>query len=118
MAEAVNPKPALTLSHENRGKSVYAVRDIYAAAFLNSMGFKIVGVTSNGFQAEFRFAGVSADVILGYYNEDSQELSAKKLFDSFQNMRRISRQLKDDAPDLARAQEVVTADRSYYTEVE
>ena len=95
MAEAIGTKPALTLNHANHDESVYAVRDIYAAAFLNSMGFKMVDVTSNGFQAEFCFAGVTARIILGYYNEDVVELSPKKLFDSFQNMRRISRQLKD-----------------------
>lgn len=72
-----------------------AVRDIYLAAFLMALDYRLEYAKSDGYQAEFSFSGVPSGVILQYYNNAAvPELTAKKLFDAFQNARRVSRQVR------------------------
>lgn len=72
-----------------------AVKDIYLAAFLLALGYKIEYARSASYQSEFWFENVPSSVILAYYNDTFvKELTSKKLFDAFQNARRVSRQVR------------------------
>lgn len=76
-------------------KQEYAVKDIYMAAFLHAIGHTLEFARSDGFQAEFFFKNVPSNDFMCYYNgETHPKLSARKLFDSFQNLRRISKQIR------------------------
>lgn len=89
-------KTELKESEESLGKdNEYAVKDIYLAAYLFALGYKLELARSDGFNSEFFFKNVPGVVFLSYYNGESvPSLSAKKLFDAFQNARRISRQIR------------------------
>lgn len=72
-----------------------AVKDIYVAAYLAALGYKLEMARSDGYQSEFYFKNVDGNDVLKYYNgEVHDRLSARKLFDAFQNMRRVSRQVR------------------------
>lgn len=72
-----------------------AVKDIYVAAYLHAIGYKLDMARSNGYQSEFYFKDLDGGDVIKYYNGESHpKLSARKLFDSFQNMRRVSRQVR------------------------
>ena len=76
-------------------KQEYAVKDIYMAAFLHAIGHVLEYAKSDGFQAEFFFKHVPSNDFMCYYNgEPHPKLSARKLFDSFQTLRRISKQIR------------------------
>lgn len=78
-----------------RIKKEFAIKDIYTAAFLAALGYKLEFARSDGYQAEFYFKNVPAQIIMLYMNDENHpDLTAKKLFDAFQNMRRISRQVR------------------------
>lgn len=71
------------------------VKDIYVAAYLAALGYKLEMARSSSYQSEFYFKNVESADVLKYYNgEPHPKLSARKLFDSFQNMRRVSRQVR------------------------
>jgi len=72
-----------------------AVKDIYLAAFLNFLGYPLVFTRSDGFQAEFYFADVPHSVIMEFVNNEGDGQMARRLFDSFQAMRRTSRQIRE-----------------------
>jgi len=72
-----------------------AIKDIYAGAYLHAIGYEVVRAESDGYQAEFFFANVPSSALLAYYNDSPESaLPARKLFDSFQTLRRISRQVR------------------------
>lgn len=72
-----------------------AIKDIYVAAYLHAIGYKLEMARSDSYQSEFYFKNVESRDIISYYNgEPHPKLSARKLYDSFQNMRRISRQVR------------------------
>lgn len=72
-----------------------AVKDIYVAAYLAALGYKLQMARSDGYQSEFYFKNVDGGDIIKYYNGEAHtQLSPRKLFDSFQNMRRVSRQVR------------------------
>ena len=76
-------------------KKEFAIKDIYTAAFLHALGYKLEFARSDGYQAEFYFKNVPAHIIIQYMNDEPHpDMTAKKLFDAFQNMRRISRQVR------------------------
>jgi len=72
-------------------EDVLVVTDIYLAGYLHAMGFKVKETRSVGFKSEFVFIGVTADIVNGYYNGQQVTISARKLYDSFQTMRKLSR---------------------------
>lgn len=83
------------LRENDQTKQEYAVKDIYMAAFLHAIGHPLEYARSDGFQAEFFFKGVPSNDFICYYNgEPHAKLSARKLFDSFQTLRRISKQIR------------------------
>ncbi|MDP3983080.1 MAG: hypothetical protein Q8Q65_03325 [bacterium] len=72
----------------------FAVKDIYLAAYLLALGYGLELARSDGFNSEFFFKNVPGNVILSYYNNTPIKISAKALYDAFQNARRISRQIR------------------------
>jgi hypothetical protein len=80
---------------DTEAKKEYAVKDIYMAAYLLALGHKLDYARSDGYQAEFFFKNVPSSDFLCYYNGDVHpKLSARNLFDAFQNARRVSRQIR------------------------
>lgn len=77
---------------------VAEIKDIYLASYLHSLGYEIVKTISDGFQASFYFKDVPSSTVLDYFNGGGAA-SPRKLFDSFQSCRRVSRQLKSVSAD-------------------
>ncbi len=72
-----------------------ACLDIYLGAFLHALGYRIEYCRSTSYQSEFYFKEVPASIILKYYNDaEVTGLTARKLFSSFQEVRRLSRQVR------------------------
>lgn len=82
------------ISLDGAAQGEYAITDIYAAAYLHALNFKLKRARSDGYKTEFFFGDVPAKTIAEYYQGVSVAMSARKLYDSFQNMRRISRQVR------------------------
>ena len=80
---------------DSKGKTGYAVKDIYMAAYLMAIGHKLEKAVSDGYQAQFYFKEVPSRDFLVYYNDEWHEnLTPKKLFNAFQDCRRVSRQVR------------------------
>lgn len=83
------------LKEDDSSKQEFAVKDIYVAAYLMAIGHSLEMARSDGYQSEFYFKDVpSKDFIIYYNGLPHPQLSAKKLFDAFQNARRVSRQVR------------------------
>lgn len=83
-----------TIDAENPINKLATTTDIYLASYLHTLGKELLRVRSIGPIAEFTFKDVNAHEVLVYHNGAFINISPRKLFDSFQNMRRISKQMK------------------------
>ncbi len=72
-------------------KNEKRISDIYLASFLLAKGYRLANVRAAGRDTEWCFEDVPESTISGYYNGDDL-LSARKLYNSFRDMKGLSYQ--------------------------
>lgn len=84
-----------TISASDNTPTKFEVKDIYIAAYLMSLGHHLIDVISEGFNSIFIFKDVPSSDVYSYYNSlPHPQLSAKRLFQEFQEARKLSRQVR------------------------
>ena len=73
---------------------ICVVNDIYISAYLAALGYTLVRCYSDGYKTSFHYQDVPTRIILNYFNGVEHFFSARKLFDAFNNSRRISREVR------------------------
>lgn len=92
------------------------VQDVYLAAYFHALDFELIRIESTRPNSKFYFAAVPDGKEFDYYNSATEEVGARRFFESFKTMRSLSTHVEFMDDGLVGIRDIYLAGYLYYKE--